>query len=118
MTSSSRLREIADGAAHDLFARAVGIDVGGIEEIDAQRRARADERPARLFIQRPGVRAALRYAVAHAAQADPRYLQAGIAKPYSLHSLPSLPSSSRWRLARIPTLLPVLRSRREAILHC
>ena len=50
------LREVAQGAADDLLARAVGVGVGGVEEIDAELEGSLDERPARFLVERPGMR--------------------------------------------------------------
>ena len=58
-TTSSRLGEILQRAADDLLARAVGIDVGGVEEVDAELERALDERPALLLVERPRMRAAV-----------------------------------------------------------
>ena len=46
--------------ADDLLAGAVGIDVGGVEEVDAELERPLDERPALLLVERPGVVAPVR----------------------------------------------------------
>ena len=47
----------------------------------------ADERPALLLVERPGMGPSLGYAVAHAAQAEARNFEAGLAEVYVLHLL-------------------------------
>jgi hypothetical protein len=47
--------KIAQGAADNLFAAAVGVAVGGIEEVNAAVDGAFDDRTAALFRQRPGV---------------------------------------------------------------
>ena len=44
-------------AAEDLFAVAAGVDVGGVEEIDAEIEGLAEEGLAFVFVERPGVAA-------------------------------------------------------------
>ena len=48
-------------AAQDGFAVAAGVNVGGIEEIDAEIEGLAKERLAVGFVQRPGVAAGLAF---------------------------------------------------------
>ena len=66
----------ADGLAQVLLARARRVGVRRVEEIDAQVERVADDRPALLRVQRPGVHLARRVAKAHAADAQPRNLDA------------------------------------------
>jgi hypothetical protein len=79
---------------HDLLAGPVGIDVGGVEEVDAELDRSMDERPARRVVERPLVVAALRVAVRHAAKSDPRHVQAGLPELRVLHVI--LVSASRF----------------------
>ncbi|OLB57634.1 MAG: hypothetical protein AUI01_04205 [Ktedonobacter sp. 13_2_20CM_2_56_8] len=61
--------KITQGFANNLFARPIGVDIGGVKEIDAQLLRALDKRPALRFIERP--RPALGWPpVAHAAQAN------------------------------------------------
>jgi hypothetical protein len=62
--------QIAQRAADDLFAAAVGVAVCGIEEVDAAFNGVLDKRAAALFRKRPGVVAAVRLAKGHAAEAE------------------------------------------------
>src|SRR5262249_40361543 len=66
----------------------IRIRVGRVEEIDAGLEGALDERAARLFIQRPGVQTTSRHAEAHAAQAEPRDLEAGIPESHEFHRRP------------------------------
>jgi hypothetical protein len=86
-------REILQRPPDDLFARAIGIDIGGIEEIDPALERLLDERAALLLVQGPAVIAALGDAVAHAAETNTRDIQPGPAKLHIIH--PSSPLSSR-----------------------
>ena len=71
-------REILEGATQEFFGSAVGIGIGGVEEIDSRVHRLADYDAAWLLGKRPGMIAALGNAKAHAAQAYFRDLQAGI----------------------------------------
>ncbi len=75
------LEQLAD----DLFAGAVGVDVGGVEEIDAGVERLFDEGPSFFFGQRPRVGAAVGQAVAHAAEADSGDFEATVAEAGVLH---------------------------------
>ena len=75
--------ELSQGLAGDLFAAAEGIDVGGVEEIDAGLDGLAEEGHGRLLVQDP--RPPLGIAVAHAAQAEPRDRHACTAEKRVLH---------------------------------
>jgi hypothetical protein len=79
------LGEIAQGAADDLLAGAVGVDVGGVDEIDAEFQCLLDERPTLLLIKGPEMGAALRHAIGHAAEADAGNLEASLAEPDVVH---------------------------------
>ena len=68
--------EILQRPADDLLAGAVGIDVGGIEEVDAEFQRPLDERPALLLVERPGMVAAIGRSVRHAAETQARNLKA------------------------------------------
>ena len=52
--------EVAERPAEDLLARAVGVGVRGVEEVDPELQGAGEERPALLLAQRPGVGAPLR----------------------------------------------------------
>jgi hypothetical protein len=65
-------RKFAQCAAHNLFARAIGIDVGGVEKVDAEFDCLPDQRAAGSFVECPRVVAAIGYAISHATQADAR----------------------------------------------
>ena len=63
--------------------------------------------PGRLFAQAPGVAAPLRFTEAHAAETEPRDLEAGRTKLYVLHSDLLLPLvSCRFNCNGEPTLGP------------
>src|SRR5262249_18476497 len=82
-------REVLDRPAEKLLARAVGIDVGGIEEIDAAFERALDEGATLLLIEGPGMIAAISHTVAHAAEADARHLEARAAEFHIVHRVPS-----------------------------
>src|SRR6478752_1407416 len=77
--------EVLERPADNLLARAVGIDVSGIEERDAEFQRPLDERAALLLIKRPGMVASIRRSVRHAAETQARNLKARVAKPYIVH---------------------------------
>ena len=68
---------VGQGPPDDLLAGAVGVDVGGVEEVDAGVEGLGDEGPAGLLVEAPLVGAAVGDAVAHAAEADLGDLEAG-----------------------------------------
>ena len=76
--------EVLQRAAGDLFADAVGVHVGGVEEVDAGFQRAADEGPAFLFLQHPV--APLLRAVCHATETEAGDLKAGRAKPNVVHT--------------------------------
>ncbi len=71
------LGEITECAADDFFAGSVGIDVGGVEEVDACVEGFFYEGSALFFVQGPEVISTLGNAVAHAAEADAGDFEAG-----------------------------------------
>ncbi len=78
-------------AAEDLFAGADGVDVGGVEEVDAEVEGLFEEGLAVGFVERPGVaagaeRAGRRDAVGHAAEADAGDFEAGFAEIDIFHA--------------------------------
>jgi len=80
-------------AAEDLLAGAYGVDVGGVEEVDAEVKGLFEEGLAFGLVEGPGVaawtqRACGRDAVAHTAEADARDFQAGFAEVDVIHSVP------------------------------
>ena len=72
--------EILDRPAEDLLAGAERIAIRGVEEIDAGFERLLDERPALLLAEAPGMVAAIAAAIAHAAEADARDIEAGAAE--------------------------------------
>ena len=60
ITSSSRSPQLGEQPSGDLLARAVGVHVGGVEEVDPRLDRLAEERAAGVFIDRPRVSAATR----------------------------------------------------------
>jgi hypothetical protein len=78
--------ELAQRLAEHNLAGALGIDVGGVEEVDSPLERLAEERHRLVFGQRPaGVHPAL--AVAHAAERQRRDLETGTAKVEVLHRM-------------------------------
>src|SRR5580692_2672146 len=98
MTTSSRRGEILDRAAEDFFAAAERISVRGVEEVDACFERLLDERPALLLRETPGMIAEIATAVAHAAEANARDIEAGAAEFGIFHRL-SKPVKSMMRSA-------------------
>jgi hypothetical protein len=80
-------REILQRPAEDLLAGAVRIDIRRVEEIDASLQGPLDEGAAFLFVERPGVTAPIGYAVAHAAKAKARHIQARMTEFHIIHHL-------------------------------
>src|SRR5947209_7949654 len=80
MTTSSRRAKSFDRAAEDFLAVAERIAVRGVEEIDACFERLLDERPALLLGEAPGMIAEIAAAVAHAAEANARDIEAGVAE--------------------------------------
>jgi hypothetical protein len=78
---------LEQGPADDLLARAVGVHVGGVEEVDAEIQGLLQERAARRLAQGPGVRAAVGLAIAHAAEAKAGDIEAGAAELGVLHGV-------------------------------
>ena len=79
------LRHVAQCAAGDLLRTAAGIGIRRVEEVDPRLKRLPEEGPARCFIKRPALHAAPRLAVAHAAEADARHLEAGAAEIDIVH---------------------------------
>jgi len=77
--------KVPDCATEDLFAVAERITVGGVEEVDAGFERLLDEGFALLLAERPGVIAPVAAAIAHAAEADARHVQAGAAELHVFH---------------------------------
>ena len=78
----------------NFFAGAAGINVGGIEEIDAKIERLPQERTALWLVKRPRLAPWLEFtgsgrAVSHASKADTRNLESGIAESYVVHDLAS-----------------------------
>jgi hypothetical protein len=70
MTTPSR-RAKSLMAPKNLFARAIRIHVGRVEEIDPGLQGAPDERPALIFGHDPAVVTSRRVAITHAANRDP-----------------------------------------------
>src|SRR6185295_4492967 len=78
----------------DFFAHAIGVHVGGVEEVDAGFQRAAEEGTAFVLFQHPV--APFPGAVGHAAETEAGDLEAGRAKPNVVH--PSwIPRESRMR---------------------
>ena len=73
-------RVVEQRPADDLLARSGRIHVGGVEEVDAEVERLLQERPARRLAEGPDVAAAVGLAVAHAAEAEARDVEAGAAE--------------------------------------
>src|SRR5260370_17805013 len=81
----------AQESAKYVFAGPRRINVGGVEKIDAQIERLTQERLTLFLIQGPGVAAWLDFSdsglpIGHAAEADARDLQSGLAKIDVVHS--------------------------------
>ncbi|MNP38894.1 hypothetical protein D3C76_1324400 [compost metagenome] len=79
--------ELLKQFAEDDFRSAGRVAVGGVEEVDALLHGVADDRAAVGFAEGPGVGAGARLAEGHAAQAQFRNIQAGVAQLDVLHLL-------------------------------
>ena len=103
-------------AAGDLLARAVGVGVRGVEEVDPGVEGLAEEGFRRVLVEGPRVGAAVGDAVAHAPQADPRHVDTGHAELRELHaaSLPHEPPIDSHVLAGIDGSPPALDSTASA----
>jgi hypothetical protein len=75
--------QFLQGPSRHHLACAVRVYVRGIEEIDAHLQRALEERFRRVVVEYPV--APFRRAVAHAAQADARYLEAGTAEIHIFH---------------------------------
>ena len=95
-------RVLEQRAADDLLARAGGIHVGGVEEVDAEVERLLQERPARRLAEGPGVGAAVGLAVAHAAEAEARDVEAGAAELGVLHESFLVPAGTHVARASRP----------------
>ncbi len=73
--------EVAQRPAQDLLTRSVGVDVGGVEEVDARVDRTLDQRACLVLGEDPRVTAATGVAEAHHAETDGGDLQAGAPKP-------------------------------------
>ena len=80
MTTSSRLREVAQRPPGELLAAAAGVDVRGVERRDAGLERLADDRAGRVLVEDPRVPAAVGVAPAHAAEDHPGDVETGVAE--------------------------------------
>ena len=78
-------REILERAADNFLACAVGIDIGRVEERDAELKGTLDEGPALLLVQSLGMASATGNPVGHAAETQAGNLKAGAAEPHVIH---------------------------------
>ena len=81
--------EISERSADDLLARADGVDVRRVEEVDAGVEGILDETSTGVLVERPRVVAGHRIAEAHASDADAGDLEAGTAELGVLHACAS-----------------------------
>ena len=79
--------KILDGASQNFLASAEAVDIGRIKEIDAQIQRSLDDGFAVFFVPRPFVYSAFGIAKAHAAEAQRRDIQIGIAEFHIIHSV-------------------------------
>src|SRR5438094_923493 len=79
--------EVPDCAAQNFFAVAERIAIGGVKEIDARLEGLLDEWPALLLGQAPGMIAEIAAAIAHAAEANARDIEACAAELAIFHRL-------------------------------
>src|SRR5690242_7542444 len=79
------IREVLQSASEDLLTRPQGIDVGGIEEIDAQFEGFLDDRPAVFLVKHPFVNPTCRIPEPHAPKADARHIHAGVSELRVFH---------------------------------
>ena len=79
--------KILDGASQNFLASAEAVNIGRIKEIDAQIQRSLDDGFAVFFVPRPFVYSAFGIAKAHAAEAQRRDIQTGIAEFHAIHSV-------------------------------
>ncbi len=99
--------EVAQRAPDYLLAFAAAVHIGRVEEVDAQVERLADEAAARFLVGAPF---ACGHAVAHAAQSQARYLEAGAAQVDIVHGkILGGGSGWAWRAAtpQATTIIPV-----------
>ncbi len=75
--------ELLEQLAADLFGYAAAVDVGGVEEGDAEFDGAAHDRPSGVLVENPGL--PLGRAEAHHAQTEARYLEAAVAESRVIH---------------------------------
>ena len=93
MTTASRRALALRKRPRNSSLCAARVDVGGVEEVDAEIEGLPEEGLALLFVEGPGVAAGRKgrrggYAVGHAAEADAGDFQAGLAEIDVVHSIP------------------------------
>src|SRR5205085_429581 len=79
------VREVPYRTAEDLLAAAQRIAVRSVKEIDSSFKRPLDEGPGLLLAEAPGMVTAIGRAVTHAAETDPRYVEAGATELHIFH---------------------------------
>ncbi len=86
--SRSCAGKVLDGLAEDLFREAVGVDVGGVEEVDARLHADVDELARLVDVGfAPGLEKLVATAKGSSAEAEFGDFQAGVAELSEIHVL-------------------------------
>ena len=86
--------EVLEGLSDELLARAMGIDIGGIEEVDALAERLLDDGLGSWLVYDPLVEIGEDLAKAHAADADAADLDVGLAKLRVFHGRISILSAT------------------------
>src|SRR3989441_1676707 len=85
-------REVAERASDNLFTGAVRVAIGRVEEVDAEFDCSPNKGAAFFLIEGPRVRATLRHAVGHTAEAKTGHFETALSKVDVIHSVILLPS--------------------------
>ena len=78
-------REFLQRSTDDFLAGPAGIDIRGVEEVDAKFERTLDNRPALLVVQRPRMGPAIGQPEGHAPETNARNLEARIAELDVVH---------------------------------
>lgn len=90
--------QVRKRAAYELLARAMRVDIGGVDEVDALAECLLDDGLGSWLVYDPLVEIGEDLAKAHAAYADAADLDVGLAKLRVFHGTPlSLSASSLWK---------------------